>query len=389
MISQRGFAALVVVTILAGVAAWAVSGSGPTDDVGTGQSVRMLPRLFEGLNDVRSLTVVGPEERFTVERVDDGWVMQEKGGHPVRYESVKGTLMALAELRRMEPKTSNPELYSRLGVEDPTAPEAASTRITAVGEDGTTLCDLIAGNAASPRGTCYVRESGQGRAWHVRGQLSVDPRAVGWLETSIVELPAARVRSVTLRHADGEVVQVAKQAADDVTWELADVPEGREALSPTIGSTLAGALDRFEFDDVSSDTEQTLPEDERVEAVLETFDGLRITVLSAPEGEELTWATLAVEILPDANEEVRAEGEALLARVQGWTYSLSAYRAGNVRKRMDELTRELPPPEPEEEAIPPEEASVAEQPLPPEAETPDVVGDDAVEEPAPGDAPRR
>ena len=96
VISQRGFAALVVVTILAGVAAWAVSGSGPTDDVGTGQSVRMLPRLFEGLNDVRSLTVVGPEERFTVERVDDGWVMQEKGGHPVRYESVKGTLMALA-----------------------------------------------------------------------------------------------------------------------------------------------------------------------------------------------------------------------------------------------------------------------------------------------------
>jgi hypothetical protein len=311
--------------------------------------------------------------------------MDEKDGYPVRFESVKGTLVALAELRRVEPKTSNPELYGRLGVEDPTQPGAGSTRVTAAAEGGASLCDLIVGDEGTPRGTRYVRQPGQGRAWQVRGQLSVDPRAVGWLDARILELPAARVRTVTLRHADGEQVRVAKQAADDLTWELSDVPAGREPLNSTIGRTVAGAFERLNFDDVSQVSKRTLPQTDPVELVLETFDGLRITVLSAPDGggealedgedsEARTWATLSVEVLPEAADDVRAEGESLQARLTGWIYALSPYQAANLRKRMQELTRQAAPPLPGPDAEP--DAEPEQEPdAGPETDVPPVPAD--------------
>jgi hypothetical protein len=379
VIGRRGLLALLAVTLVAAVAAWAVAGR-DAEDAARADAL-MFPRLAEGLNDVRSLSVTVADERFTVRREGDGWVMDDKDGYPVRFEAVKGALMGLAGLRRVEAKTSNPELYSRLGVEDPSQPESTSTGVTATGEDGETLCDVIVGDPGTPHGTRYVRESGQGRAWQVRGQLSVDPRAVGWLDTTITELPAARIRSATVRHADGEEVRVAKQAADDAAWELADVPEGREPTSPSVARTVAGALERLELDDVAAASARPLPQPDPVETVFETFDGLRITVLSAQEEHEdetRTWATLSVEVLPEADDEVRAEGEALGERVAPWVYSLSSYRAASLRKRMEDLTRQAVPPDPEHEdpTAPGDVPAESETAAPEEA---------AAEEPAEGD----
>lgn len=361
--SNRSVIMLVLLAVAAGGAAFLAGGDGAAPAVeGVGEP--LLPGLQARVNDVAALGVLTATERFTVRRSEAGaWTLDESDGYPVRFETVKKTLLALAGLRTVEPKTDNPARYAELGVADPETPESGSALVTLLDAQGQSLGAVVLGNAGGARDTHYARRASEARSWLVRGSLMLDRTPAQWMDRQVFKLPSSRVKSVTIEHADGEKVMVARAAESEPDWAVQAVPEGSEPKSSGIGRTCASALEYLNFDKVAAAGKQALPEAERATAVLATFDGLLVSVTTgrAPAGEPAegetavpgtVWASLQASAAPEATEAVQAEAKAANERLSAWVFALPEYAAGNLRKRMADLVQAKAPAEPEGSALP-------------------------------------
>ena len=54
-------------------------------------------------------------------------MLPSKGGYPVRQDKVRELLVGLTELRLTEPRTANPDMLDRLGLDDPTREGSTAT----------------------------------------------------------------------------------------------------------------------------------------------------------------------------------------------------------------------------------------------------------------------
>ena len=109
---------LILAVVTAGAVALAYSTS--TRDGGVARSGELVfPDLLERVNDVATVTVLSEGETFDVVQESGRWVVPAKGGYPANPDTVHLLMVGAASLERVEPKTANPDLYSRLGLEDP------------------------------------------------------------------------------------------------------------------------------------------------------------------------------------------------------------------------------------------------------------------------------
>jgi len=104
----------------------------------------LFPELLEEINDVRAILVTTREGAFTIERGETAWVVNEKT-YPAAADQIQRVLVGVAQLRTVEAKTRNPELYSKLQLEDVSEPEAKSVWLQLRGPDEKTLASLIVG----------------------------------------------------------------------------------------------------------------------------------------------------------------------------------------------------------------------------------------------------
>jgi hypothetical protein len=152
--------AAALVVLLALVMFGQRGGTGPA-----GSGAAFLPDLEAALGDVERVTVAkgNGETVATLEKRPDQWVVTDKHGYAANAAKLRQALTALAEAHVLEQKTANPALYSRLGVEDVTAPDAAgiSVALTAAGRE---LPTVILGNAEGSKYR-YARRAGEAQSY--------------------------------------------------------------------------------------------------------------------------------------------------------------------------------------------------------------------------------
>jgi len=379
---------LIVVTVL--VAGAAVFSLRSNEEQQAASTLATGGVLFEDLaarvNEVSLVEVSSAEGTFALEKTDAGWGMRSKGGYPVDFDKVKTLVVGLAQLRVLEEKTSNPEYYGKLGVED-VAPGAASKRVTASDAAGVVLADVLVGNARASRGggagagSLYVREQGAAQSLEVAGSVQVDAVPSGWLDKQIVKLDRQRVRQVEIRHPDGEVLVVEKQDLADEHFAVRDFPEGREPMWEGVADSIGGALGWINLEDVGPDLID-FDQAETTVATFTCFDGYVVTAETAQDGERTflrvrgaldetqradhvavgPTPTPEAELEPPPEDadptaetgltaaEVQDEATALNAKVGEWIFEIPGYRAGDLRKRMNDLLKPLESEQPAEEA---------------------------------------
>jgi hypothetical protein len=129
-----------------------------------------LPDLKGQLNDISRIVVRGGGNKAiaTLERRKDGWVVTERNAYPADVGRIRKNLIALADATLIEEKTSNPEMYSRLKVEDITTDSAGGVglEITA-GEKTTSIIIGTTGVGGGER--AYARRAGEPASWLVSG----------------------------------------------------------------------------------------------------------------------------------------------------------------------------------------------------------------------------
>ena len=333
----------------------------------------VFPGLLDQVNSVVRVRVTGNEGKFTLTQDRDTWVVEEKERYAADPDRVHKLLLGAAGMKRVEPKTSNPELYPKLWLEDPSSKDAKSVRFVLENASDAELANWVLGDrrpskSDASRTELYIRVADDPLAWLVEGSVPGGQKIIDWLDRPVARIDRERLRAVEVVHADGTVIAVNKSLPADADFALRDIPADREPDSQYRINDIGRFLEDLRFEDVapSSSLDFAGSLDKQVQAA--TFDGLRVHLETVMRDGE-AWAQLRaefdeglVEKSEDAAEaskdeagaalgdtpgslrsadEVRVEAERLNARWKGWAYELPSFKRDYIAKRIDELTRAI------------------------------------------------
>ena len=315
----------------------------------------LVPKLEAQLNSLTSMRVIGGGNQtiVTLSRAESAWKLADKSGYRADIGRIRSNLIALARAKIVEQKTTNPEYFERLGVED-VAGEAASGVLIELESLAEPVRIIIGDTGVGGGDYAYARKAGENQSWLISGAFDLPTDTLEWLDREMLDIPTARIRAVTITHPDGEVLRIEKAAAEDLNFAVKGIPDGRELSYASVANAVAGVLTGLRLEDVQSDTNLDSAEVMPARIVFETFDGLRIdlTVYSLTDGN---WIQVSARVggpptpaapadSDDAADRADAKGlaigdevERLNARLGGWSYTLASYKSEQLLKRIDEL----------------------------------------------------
>ena len=352
---MQRYRTLIVLAVLAAVAAVAAV-LVQREDSGIAKSgEKLLPGLLERLGEVSRIEATHGGETVTLTLGDASWSVTERHGYPAERSEVRGLLVGAAELVRVEPKTAAPEHYDKLEIGDPANEDGESFGYAMKDAEGKTVANLVVGKrrfvAATPEVDEYfVRVADDPRVWLVSGKIPRNRGAIDWLQREVTKIDQLRVRRVAVTHPDGAVVRVMKSSPKETDFTLAGIPEGHEIEEPFSVHAIGTAIAAFTLNDVARLDEVDF-EAEGIEAVAETFDGVRLTVRTGALGErtfirisaELDPALAISEITEPLLDEAaaRSEVEKLTRRWAGWAYEVPKYTLDNLHKKVEDLVKPI------------------------------------------------
>ena len=341
----RGLVVLAVVTVTTVVA------SGIAVDKRYRQTVLearggevVFPDLRGRTGGVPVIEVARGGTAFALERRGDGWANAGLGGYPARAELIETVLSGIADLRYLEPKTARTALWPKLSVEEP-GPGTGSTRLTLRDVEGGVLADLIVGRAGprtagTDREGVYIRLPDRERAWLAEGTLDVHRDASAWSDRAIVDIDARSVRFLTVRHEDGEVVDLHRAEPDDRKLTLRNLPAGAVVAHQHHIDFMAGLLKGLSFVDARAGP----PSDPAVapgfEATVETADHLRVTLRAGNATEDGSlWAAVEAGLSAgdEASDRARAEASRIASRFDGWLLKLPRRISDRLEIRLHDI----------------------------------------------------
>ena len=298
-----------------------------------------FPGLAQRLPNATRIEVRRHDGALEIIRRGDVWVLPTKGDYPIRQEKLRELLTGLTELRLMEPRTGDPEMFDRLGLEDPLRAGATSTLLRVLDAQGAALAELVIGRRrmrtqGNVPESAYVRRPNENQAWLAEGRIPVDADPQLWLDRDIANLPRERVTRVVVARAGEDALVLTHSGQADGKLAITTPAEA----PPTDDVSLDEVGRSFEFlTFLDVRREADAPGEALGETRFELTDGLAILARPRKQGEEI-WVSLAAE--------GDDEAARLNARWRGWVYQIGQWKEKAMIPRLEDLRRQEDAPAP-------------------------------------------
>lgn len=236
------------------------------------ESAALYPDLKSELASITALRIVkaGGQPALEVRRGDNGWTVAERHDFPADEAKLRKLITSLTEAKVLEEKTSNPESYKALGVEDVSDAAAGGVQIELDGPKQP--IKLIVGKQAQGAQSQYVRRAGEPKSWLVNKSIDTSSSADQWLRKDIIDVSADRVQSAEVTIDKSKPYSAAKKTRADADFAVEGLPKGKALSSPSAADNFATALAGLTLSDVKPASEVTDPPSART--TIKTFDGL-------------------------------------------------------------------------------------------------------------------
>lgn len=361
--NSKAIAIFAAVTVLAagGAAYTIMQRPAPVSDrIVEGQLV--FPGIGDRLAQAARVEVRKHDATLAVALRDGNWGLEDRGGYPVRRERIRELMAGLTELRIVEARTGDPELFSRLNLEDVTVAGGNSLLLTVKDAQGVTIAELILGKRrvrtlANVPEAIYIRRPGENRTWLAEGNVRVDVEHALWLDRDILDIRRARIREVTNeRPASNESVTVRRADPRAEAAALVDPPEGFQ-VDANKADELARTLEWLSFNDVMPASGLQGAEIVGTSRFV-TWEGVTIDARIMRHDGKL-WVTFdtafaaPAEPVQNGPEEIRTpevartEIEEAARRMAGWAFNFADWKNEYFTRRLEDMRR------PAEEQRPP------------------------------------
>jgi hypothetical protein len=347
--SRQRFVALMVAALVAicGALYLSTQRNLPRDPHG----LPLLPSLAGEMNTVTSLSVRkgGAKPTVTVHKQGEQWTVAERAEYPADVPKLRKLLLALSDAKIREEKTSNPENYAIIGVEDPAQPGATGAQIELTAQDG--KHDVIVGKSAGEGN--FVRRAGEKTSYVVEPGISVEAEPRYWIDTHLLDIAADKIQSVETKPATGAAYSVHRVAASEPKpvdakgspsatapaattpaaskFVLEGVPSGRQAADPQTLAPSPSMLGNLAAEDVAAagDIDFSKPSS----TVVTLADGGVITLTGAVIGDK-RWIQVA-----------SPKDASLSAKTNGRAFEIATYRYDGIFRPLEQLLVPKPVPE--------------------------------------------
>ena len=372
--TSRKLSILAIVAVIAVVAGLWLAGR-QTSPPSTA-SAALYPDLKSEVASITALRIVKPggTPALEMKRGESGWTVAERHDYPADEAKLRKLIATLTEAKVLEEKTSNPESYAALGVED--VSDAAAGGVQIEFDGAKQPIKLIVGKQAQGSQSQYVRRAGEPKSWLVNKSIDTSSSADQWLRKDIIDVSADRVQSAEVTIGKSKPYSAVKKTRADADFTVEGLPKGKELNSPSAADNFATALAGLTLSDVSAASEVTDPPSAR--ATIKTFDGLvteltgwtkddkhyvalktsfdaaladKFKVANAAEKTDTASAAPAdSEGAPPADKpadaaaqpatrDVAEESTKANAQLNGWVYEIPAYKYEAIFKPLDELIK--------------------------------------------------
>ena len=369
MTSRRLLILAIAAIVAIGAGVWLAGREGSTgSSAGVGA---LYPELKEQLNSVSAVNMFKAGDARVVElkKQGDDWTVSERDNYPADDAKVRKLLVAIADAKVYEQKTSNPDAYATLGVEDTKGKGATSLRIELVGAPKPV--NLIVGKQGVGARSNYVRRAGEPQSWLINATIDTSSNPEAWLRKDIIDVGADRMQSATVTTKDAKPYTAAKATRADANFSVDGLPKGKSLSAPTAANSVASALASLSLSDVraASAFQSTPP---AAHATFKTFDGLTVEVdgwvqdnkhyvalrpsfdaaqaehfkvATAPAAEkkpeekkgEAPTATKPEEPPKPAAPNVQEDATKAATKLNSWVYEIPDYKYEALFKPMDQL----------------------------------------------------
>ena len=303
---------------------------------------QFFPGLAKQVRNATTIHIASKGGAFDIVFIPDkGWVLPARGDFPASFDLVRRTLVGLAALQTIEPKTARADWLHYLGLDAP--PKGDGIEITVRDDKGHVLASLIAGKSedigdSTGATGLFVRRPDELQSWLTRSVL--DPRASlsDWLDKSVMDIDRARIQEADVDPAGSASFTVRREKPSDPDFTLSPLPAGKALSDPTAPDGVAAAITGFGFDDVRPARDLDFSNPNLTSRVItKTFDGLKVTVNVQRQGADY-WATVSAEAMSPQSTSL-AEATAINAHASGWAYKLPAYKGQLFMTTLDSLLK--------------------------------------------------
>ena len=299
--------------------------------------------LAEKMNDVAEIRIENSDERFTVRRIKDKWVVVDKNNYPAKFAKIREIIAGVANLVVVDAKTKNPKLYPRIAVMDPKGEEFDSKYLGLKDASGKVVAELLVGNRKFNMGGgednegIYFRRPTEAQAFLARGKLELSRDVLDWLDPTLVDVKVDRVQYVRTRATDGSEIIVSRKDPISKDFTLQNLAEGaklKDSAKSTLNDLVSG-LKEMELRDIAKESEKVFPADKIETLRFKTFKGLTVNLKMVTAGED-TWAEITAEADPKMVDAVKEAAE-INKRSEGWVFKLWDYKVKPLRVQMKDL----------------------------------------------------
>jgi len=335
-------ATILLLTLLIAGAAFYFSGQEMEKVEDTEGGVVFLPGLLSKINQVAQVAVTEKQTSTHLMLKDDRWIVQEKAGYDAEFSKVKELLLGLADLKTIESKTSKPENYGRLGVQNVGDDgDVDSRQIQLLDKADNVMANLIVGKSkgSSVPGTSsiYVRRFNEAKSWLVNGKINIPNSQVDWLNKNIINLNASRIQSVEIQHPDDSQLLISKKDKADKNYSVSNLPEKAELKSESVANSIASVLQNLSFDEVLNRGKFQTDNAEITQVIFKTFNGLQLNAqLISKDEKNYLWLDTKTT---SSDESVLKESGDLNAKFALWVYEISSSKATSFQKKLEDLLK--------------------------------------------------
>jgi len=273
-------------------------------------------------------------------KTDKGWVLPQRGNYPASFEQVQKTLVGMAALETIEPKTSRPDWFHYVDLD--TAPKGNGLLVSVTGADGEQIASVIFGKAediGDPNGATgvFVRRANEDQSYLVRAVFTPKADPGDWMDKGVVNIDRSRIQEVDITPATGPAYVVRRDKPSDPYFRPTALPRGRELSNDAVADSVAAAVTGFTFDDVKPAASMDFSKPTRL--VTKTFDGLTVTAEVVQQGQDY-WARVSAAA-EAGNVAAQTEMSEINAHAGAWAYKLPAYKGQQFMTTLESLLKPL------------------------------------------------
>lgn len=267
------------------------------------EKTALFPDLTNRINNVSRIVIKGYNKTVELSQHDQKWIITSSDNYPALFNKVRAAVINMADLKIVDEKTDNPDLYSRLGVEGPDVKDTNSLLITLYDDNNHASASLIVGDprqSSSSKPGLYVRKPEEKTALLVEGTLDISADQTDWFQRNLFDIPKDRVKSVKLNFADGSNYEIYKDNPAQADFEIRG-KNGKDSSNKSatriILNRMANGLQEMRADSVMAAKNFTFPDDSIITNVT-TFDGLVINAKLA-NVDDKTFANFTFSTNPE------------------------------------------------------------------------------------------